>query len=282
MMFRDVRQLAEGNRLYRYYNEEEYELLTVLSIDDEYQGVIAVNEETLEAVWLSKHDIDVNYYLILPNYTLGVYRIYNRHDNTMSYCTSNTITSAVSQNNIMMLVDWYWFLSSYWLLTRKVFHCILDSYISKNSNHRYGIPNVNMSDPKFNKPTQEQLDELFKEYLFKSDFIEMPFNKIYLYENYKEHNLQLTDIANNKDVKLSNGFFMEIEDDLGTIIDSYKVILYDPSIDILNIKHKYFVMYSWEEDCYALFIYRPNDRKYISQYLDADLYFEVEEFMDRA
>ena len=258
MMYRDVIELHEGMRIYAYINEDEYELLNLLSIDEEYQVATFLNEETFEEITLSKDTIDDYYYLLVnyKNYIVGKIK-YNESKFTLK--VNKDIIDA-SKNGYM--INDYISIMIYEFMPKKVFLKILE-YTFKRASW--------------------SIEKHHMEFLWK-DYMERLQNRYKLFttkDSKYTDNINLNDVINDENIELPDSFFYDIEDEMNTYIIGWNIYYYEPSIDITKITHKYFFIYSEDEDIFVLFLVECNDIKYNIENIDTETYLDTCDFMDQ-
>lgn len=226
MKFREEVDLVLGLRFYVMVSNDEYEIFSTIYIDTEKKEVTLLNEETFDTKVVDLEGLD-KYYTLLTDYNkLPMISIVGFNKRKRKRFTNTNIVT-------------------YRFMRKKVFNKIIESICKYNS--------INM------KHFFEK--ELWLRYI--SGTYDS-FDKFYIIDEKKVDDIGKA--VEDKNYKLPNVVFSDIEDYLHTVITSYDVYRYDDSVDLSNIKSDYFILYSTVEDDYFIFLYNKDDSLYKPEY----------------
>lgn len=257
MKFRNQFKIELGMRFYIITSIEEYQLYSVVNIDENDRIVYLLNEETFDVEEVSLSDLDKDYTL-LTDYEKEMYvkfkytfrnqeivDLYNARDSSRLIIDTLNLLPGTMVYSISMV--------SYNYITKKVMIEIIKHIF------KYQYEDLEVSD--------KDLDTIWELYF---NHMVNNLSNIFSYSDAKISFNKAADVDN----RLPDRVFEEIEDVRHIIIISYKVYHMDPSVNLDRILRSYFIMYSVEEDDYFVILYSGNEDLYNDKALSDYTYDE--------
>ena len=257
--------LKLGVRVYKFIEEDEYKIYTLVKFENETEALF-MDEETLELKVITKEELE-NEYTLLSDYIefrLGGFKASN-FPNELTvpnvFVINSDIKAVMFYNNIPK-PDYFVNMVTYRYMRKTVFDKVIN-YILNLNNHF--------------SPLQSELDmiwELYFTYMSEKTFV-MQVNKP------DDKNVIDLDEVVNSDGKLPDSLFADAEEELDTYILSYDLYNFDDSVDINKVQMKYFFLYDVKNDKYYILLYVIDSARVSSQLIkDMNENMDVIEFME--
>lgn len=250
-------QVLLGMRFYKFIDEDEFEIYSIVRFEDDKKATF-MNEETFELVTITNEELKDEYTLLtdyklfmiaLIDTVLGIEPFVN--EEIANYIRNVHDASIVFETLVI-----------YKFMKKSVFNKMINYILNLNSLQKQSLSSV-----------QYKIWSMYFEYMSKGSYV-MKVNG--------EEDKNYIDLDNvvDGDGKIPDSLFADAEEELMTCILSYEAYSYDDSVNIDNINMKHFFIYDEKNDKYYIIMYVIDQARVSRQIIqDMNDNIDVVEFM---
>lgn len=249
-------QVLLGMRFYKFIDEDEFEIYSIVRFEDDKKATF-MNEETFELVTITNEELKDEYTLLtdyklfmiaLIDTALGVEAFVNEE---IANYIRGTHDASISFETLVI----------YKFMKKSVFNKMINYILNLNSLQKQSLSSV-----------QYNVWSMYFEYMSKGSYV--------MKVNGEDKNYIDLDNVVDGDGKIPDSLFADAEEELMTCILSYEAYSYDDSVNIDNINMKHFFIYDEKNDKYYIILYVIDQARVSRQMIqDMNDNIDVVEFM---
>lgn len=250
-------QVLLGMRFYKFIDEDEFEIYSIVRFEDDKKATF-MNEETFELVTITNKELK-DEYTLLTDYKLFMIALIDTALGVEPFVNEEIANYIRGVHDASISFET---LVIYKFMKKSVFNKMINYILNLNSLQKQSLSSV-----------QYKIWSMYFKYMSKGSYV-MKVNG--------EEDKNYIDLDNvvDGDGKIPDSLFADAEEELMTCILSYEAYSYDDSVNIDNINMKHFFIYDEKNDKYYIILYVIDQARVSRQMIqDMNDNIDVVEFM---